>query len=156
MVSSSIENLGLPDIEIDGLKIWVHGRQYPEAMDYDDGNWLNITASCESNAARVWTSGNILHLSELEDWLVDLNKINNTFVGEANLNCVEPELNIKLSINKLGQLKMIVKITPDVLMQTHQFVIELDQTYLMPLITHIQKVLSSYPIKAPKKNNSVV
>lgn len=143
----AVENLGSPDIQIDGLKIWVHNRQFPEAMDYDDGNWLNITACCESKGAQIWVAGNILTLPELEHWLIDIEKMSKDLIGEANLDCLEPGLNIKLSVNKLGQLKMVVDITPDLLMQMHQITMELDQTYLVPLSTSIRKVLSSYPIR---------
>src|SRR5882724_344446 len=36
------EQLGTPDIKLSGLQIWVHGRQFPNATDYWDGNWLRI------------------------------------------------------------------------------------------------------------------
>src|SRR5256885_6731459 len=38
------EQLGTPDIKLGGLQVWVHGRQFPDAIDYWDGNWLRITA----------------------------------------------------------------------------------------------------------------
>jgi hypothetical protein len=147
----SLEVLDSPDIEVGGLKIWVHGRQYPEAFDYNDGNWLSITALCISKGAQVWTSGHIINLPELENWLIDLERINKEFTGEANLQCTESELRVKLSINKLGQIKMIVNITPDILIQMHQFEINLDQSYLPALINNLRKVLCSYSIRSPRK-----
>jgi hypothetical protein len=56
------DNLGAPDIKLDGLQMWIHGRQFPNEEDYWDGNWLNVTAHCGSQGADVWTSGPILHV----------------------------------------------------------------------------------------------
>lgn len=49
------DNLGQPDIKLNGLQIWIHGRQYPNEEDYWDGNWLNVTAHCGSQGAEVWS-----------------------------------------------------------------------------------------------------
>lgn len=51
------ENLGAPDIELEGSQMWIHGRQFPNDEDYWDGNWLNVTAHCGSHGANVWTGG---------------------------------------------------------------------------------------------------
>jgi hypothetical protein len=32
------DNLGPPAIQLAGLSIWVHGRQFPDLHDYWDGN----------------------------------------------------------------------------------------------------------------------
>ncbi len=58
------EKLGEPDIELAGLRIWVHGRQFPDNEDYWDANWLNITA-CGAQGATVRVSGNIIQLPEI-------------------------------------------------------------------------------------------
>jgi hypothetical protein len=60
--------LGLPGIALAGLQIWVQGRQFPDAQDYWDGNWLDVTVHCGGEGASVWVSGSIIHLSELLDW----------------------------------------------------------------------------------------
>jgi len=148
-IKPNLEHLGESDIEIDGLRIWIHGRQFPNARNHQDGNWLNITAVFRCDNAEVWTAGNIIELLDLESWLKDAEIMNKELFGEANLECTEPELNVKLSINKLGQLKMIVNITPDVVNQKHYFQVVLDQTYLSPLITSIRTVLNKYPIFSP-------
>jgi hypothetical protein len=33
------------------FQLWVHGRQFSEAHDYDDGNWLRVTAHCGASGA---------------------------------------------------------------------------------------------------------
>src|SRR5262245_58530653 len=107
------EKLGPPSIDLAGLRIWIHSRQFPEADDYWDGNWLNVTACCGAKGAEVWASGPFIHLSELAGWMNACEKIYGSLVGEANLDCIEPELKVRLNAEELGRISMIVEITPD-------------------------------------------
>lgn len=137
-----------PSIHLAGLKIWVHGRQYPESSDYWDGNWLVVTAECASLGAIVRVHGPIIHLPELARWADMAETVHSSLSGEANLECMEPELSVKLAIDKLGHVLMTVNITPDHLAQNHCFSFELDQTDLPNLIRECRTVLDCYPIKA--------
>lgn len=104
--------LGEPDIEIAGFQIWVHGRQFPDLHDYWDGNWLRVTVHCGAKGASVWASGSIIHLSELHGWLISIRNMNDTLSGEANLECMEPELSVSIKAKKHGHIAMEVHITP--------------------------------------------
>ena len=139
--------LGEPDIEIAGLQIWVHGRQFPELHDYWDGNWLRVTVHCGAKGDSVWASGPIIHLSELHGWLISIRNMNDTLSGEANLECMEPELSVSIKTERHGHIAMEVHITPDNLQQDHLFRFEIDQSYLPKLLSSCQKVLSKYPIR---------
>jgi hypothetical protein len=141
------EILGEPDIKISGLEIWIHGNQFPDENDYWDGNWMDITARCTSKNACVWVSGNILHLPDFEYLLVTSQKLYEILKGEAELPCIEPELSVKLKASSLGQIEMTVDITPDQLNQKHNFVFEIDQSYLPNLISSCKKVIDKYKIK---------
>ena len=141
------ENLGVPDITLDSLQIWVHGRRFPNEEDYWDGNWLNVTAHCGTHGADVWTSGAILHIPDIARWLVALEEINKTLSGEANLVSLEPELCVELSMKELGQISMWVGFSPDHMTQEHKFQFEIDQSYLLGLIESCRKVMAKYPIK---------
>jgi hypothetical protein len=88
-VETDIEDLGVSSIEIAGLKIWTHGRKYPEHQDFWDGNRLNATFHCKAQRASVWVSGDILHLSEFADRLIELEKLHKTLSGEAILDTLE-------------------------------------------------------------------
>jgi hypothetical protein len=55
-----------------------------------DGNWLNMTAHCCSHGADVWTTGAILHLSDVARWLIALEEMNRSLRGEASLVNLEP------------------------------------------------------------------
>lgn len=140
------DNLGVPDIKLAGLQIWIHNRQFSDHDDFWDSNWLNVTVHCGACAANVWTNDAILHLSEIADWLVSLEKLNETLSGEANLVTVEPEFNVELKAESLGQIEMRVEITPDPLRQQHVFTFEVDQSYLAGVIGNCRKTLTKFSL----------
>lgn len=146
-VGKYVENLGAPDIRLEGLQIWIHSRQFPNEEDYWDGNWLNVTAHCGTRGADVWASGALLHAPDIARWLVALEEMNQSLSGEANLSSLEPELRVELSMKELGQISMRVEITPDHLTQEHHLQFEINQSSLPGLIESCRKVLAKYPIK---------
>ena len=141
------DKLGPPQIRLVGLQIWVHGRQIPEATDYWDGNWLNVTAHCGAMGADVWTSGAIIHLPEIKDWADACEKMYKTLSGDAKLVCMEPELAVEMKMREHGHISMEVSITPDHRTQEHRFEFEIDQSYLKEMITECHHVLAAYPIR---------
>jgi hypothetical protein len=142
------DNLGSPDIKLNGLQIWIHSRQFLDAEDYWDGNWLNVTAHCGTHGADVWATGAILRIPDIAGWLVALEEMNQSLSGEANLVSLGPELSVELSMSELGHIAMTVEITPDHMNQQHSFQFELDQSYLEALISSCRGVLEKYPIKS--------
>jgi len=141
--------LGSPDIKMAGLQVWVHGRQFPEATDYWDGNWVRVTVHCGAKGSDVWASGPIIHLPEILGLADACERMSQTLSGEASLDCMEPELSIKLQALSLGHLLMTVAITPDHLNQSHTFQFEIDQSHLSNLIAECRQTLMRYPIKNP-------
>lgn len=143
----SFDQLRDPDFKLGGLQLWVHGRQFPRANDYWDGNWINVTAYCGANDTSVWTSGPIIHLSELAHFLEGMERVYSELKGEAELLCMEPELNVKLKAKIGGHLDCEVFITPNNILQEHRFLFEIDQSFLPAAIASCRKILSDYPIK---------
>jgi hypothetical protein len=143
-------NLGTPDLKLEGLQIWVHGRQFPDLHDYWDGNWLRVTAHCGGNGASVFTTGSIIHLPELDRWRSEAEVLLKDLKGEAKLACLEPELSVDLKSTSLGHITMEVSITPDHMIQRHWFRFDIDQTYLTPLIRQCQSILEGYPIRGSR------
>jgi hypothetical protein len=138
---------GPPDIHLAGLQIWVHSRQFPEASDYEDGNWINVTVHCGAKDADVWVSGPIIHLPEIGSWADACTKMYERLSGEANLDCIEPELSVRLRAETPGHISMEVAITPDQLTQQHRLQFEVDQSYLAEMIDGSRRLLAKYPIK---------
>lgn len=146
-VETFAENLGTPDINLGGMQIWIHGRQFPNEEDYWDGNWLNVTAHCGSHGADVWTSGAILHVPDVARWLDSLEWMNKSLSGKADLVSLEPELVVELEMVSPGKISMWVEITPDHITQEHKFQFEIDQSYLAGLMESCRRVLSKYPVR---------
>jgi hypothetical protein len=146
MKNKSLTQLGEPDIKLAGLRLWIHGYQF-EAEDYWDGNWLNVTAHCSAEGASVFTSGPIVHLSELHTWSFQCEQMYSALSGEAKLECMEPELAVSLKAENLGHITMEVSITPNNLKQRHWFQYDIDQSYLTQLIAQCREIFRCYPMK---------
>ena len=145
------DNLGTPDISFAGLKIWINKRQFPDADDYWDGNWLYVTAFCDSFGSQVWTEGPIIHLSEIEHLLKGMENLYHTLQGEAELPCAEPNLSVKVSLDRLGNGTLTVQITPDHMTENHEYIFEVDQSYFPKVISELKTILEIYPIKTNNK-----
>jgi len=145
-----LETLGEPALQIGGLRIWVHGREFPDAQDYWDGNWLRVTAYCLYSESRVWVDGPIIHLPEIERLLSGCERLYETLEGNAALGCLEPNLYVALEAQIGGRVKVEISITPDHLRERHSFEDAIDQTYLPTIIQSCKQILASLPIREPK------
>ena len=143
-----VENFGPPDLRLERLRVWIHGRQFPEASDFWDGNWLRVTVHYGACGANVWVSGPIIHLSEIAGWLEGCEAMAHTLRGESRLDCMEPELSVVLRMSdSLGHAHMRVEITPDHPSQEHVFESEIDVSYLADFVRTCKKVLAEFPIR---------
>jgi hypothetical protein len=136
-----------PDLRLAGLSIWVLGRQFADYDDYWDGNWLNVRVRVEATGAVVEAQRPIIHVSELVTFATELERLDTTLVGNASLKCTEPNLDVAIQGETHGHATVRIKVTPDHMTQSHEFVFFIDQTYFKPLIAGCRKILSDYPIK---------
>lgn len=145
------ENLGEPDLKVAGFQLWVHGRQFPESEDYDDGNWLRVTAHCGASGASVWTQGAILMVADIADFGDQCAAMLRGDSKSAVLEPLEPELKVSLeSGDRLGHVRAQVEITPDHMAQEHCFEFEVDQSYLPAIIQQCSALVKEYPIRATR------
>ncbi|WP_129793083.1 hypothetical protein [Sphingosinicella sp. CPCC 101087] len=135
-----------PDIRLDGLSIWVHGREFPGTADYWDGNWLRLRATMRTSGASVTAEGAILMTTDFERFRDELVAMHDTLKGQASLSGFEPELKVTLTAGRVGEIGGEVEITPDQLNQFHRFAIGLDQSYLPSLITSCDALIERYPV----------
>jgi hypothetical protein len=142
------EQLSAPSLRLAFLQIWVHGRQFPDATDRWDGNWLNVVVHCGADGASVWAKGAILDTLALSRFRDDIDRIYRTLAGEAVLDSDEPNIKAHVKSNdKAGHLRIRVELTPDHRLQGHWFEFEADQTYLPPLIAQLDTVLKTFPVR---------
>lgn len=143
----NIEKFGYPDIEIAGLRIWIHSRKYPESERFWDVNWLNATFHCIESGASVWVSGDILHNTEIADWLTELERLDENLSDEANFKTMERYIDVKIAPETYQRISIKVSISPDRIFQKHYFEFWLDGNSLKKLIEDCHKVLTKFPIK---------
>jgi hypothetical protein len=137
-----------PDLKLGGFSLWVLGRQFPNAEDYWDGNWLNVRARAEAPGASAEAQGAIVHTAELARFVEQLESLHMKLVGEAALRCMEPNLQIVTRGDALGHVEVEITITPDHMTQSHLFKFDLDQTFLGPLLNECRNLLSRWPVRA--------
>src|ERR1051326_139556 len=149
-MTSQIPNRKL-DLSCGLLSVWVLGRQFPQATDYWDGNWLNIVAHCASGGAAVTVSGPIIHFGELATLSKELAKVDENVSGTAELPTMEPELRLDFVCDRTGHVQVTCKITPDNLKQSHRFIFEIDQTHLGPMVRQCDEILKQHPVRNPEQ-----
>jgi hypothetical protein len=135
-----------PDLKIVGLSIWVHGRQFESSDEYWDANWLRVTVHCGAHGATVEVTGSILHRMELQEWLDQARELHSALSGAARLECIEPELKACMTLTD-GKGELVIDITPDPVLQKHQFRFEIDHSYLPGLCSQLEKLLARYPLR---------
>ena len=136
-----------PDLRLGGLSLWIRRRQYPDAADYWDGNWLDSLAVMQAPGARVEIHGPFIHASEIASFAQELSRLDETLQGEARLGRIEPQLEVVMRIDPLGHVAVTLEITPDPFSQAHRFEFELDQTYIGPLRASCRTILERFPIR---------
>jgi hypothetical protein len=117
----------------------VLGRQFPDQNDYWDGNWLNVWVRVEATEAVVEAHGPIIHAAELEAFANELELLDSTLAGNALLKCTEPNLDVAIRGDSRGCATATIKVTPDHMTQSHEFIFSIDQTYFRPLIGKCKK-----------------
>jgi len=146
----SLRDLGQPDLRLAGLSIWVHNREFDEATDYWDANWLHVTSRCSYPDADVWASGSYLRTNELEELFAGCLRLQQQFDAAASLTCIEPNLSVNLLGDGRGHIKVTIRLTTDHLTQTHEFLDEIDQTHLVGIIADCKCLLQRYPIRGER------
>lgn len=145
------EDYGKPALKVAGLEIWIHGRQFPDAEDYWDGNWLHVTAHCEAPGASIVAQGSFLMVSDIASFGRECEAMHGEGAKTAELKPLEEQLSVSLQVSDgLGHISVVVEITPDYYTQTHKFKFELDQSYLPIFMSQCAAIVRDYPIRGKK------
>lgn len=113
MSPREFEALGSPQLKIAGLQVWVHARQFPNAQDYWDGNWLRVTAYSSYPNSNVQARGPIVHLGEVYGLSETLKRLYKSLSGQAALKCIEPNLDVLLEAGSTGHIEVLPNYEPD-------------------------------------------
>lgn len=143
-----LERLGARDLSICGLRMWIHGRQFPDAADYWDGNWLRATAYCVYPHSTVrFLDQACIRVDELTSLLSGCEKMYATLSGKAALTYMEPNLSAQLDVSTNGHIRIKLSITPDYANETHEYEDEIDQSYLPAIISSCEVLVSKFPLR---------
>lgn len=135
-----------PDLHFCGFSLWIDRRQFPAALDFWDGNRLMVRARMEASGANVECEGPILMTEDIKEFHDQLTAMAASLAGEATLKGLEPEINVVLTMQKLGQVEAVIEITADHIHQHHRFIVEADQSYLPGLIRSCDTMLRKFPV----------
>jgi hypothetical protein len=138
--------LGEPDIRVAGLSLWTRAREFPNATDRWDGNWLQIVAYCSYPGAKVIVDGPFLRTDEIRKFGAQCATLHSTLVGQAHLDCMEPYLSVVLTGNSRGHVAVEIELTPNHLNQRHEFRDQMDQSYLPAIVADCTRVLERFPV----------
>jgi hypothetical protein len=148
MKEATVDQLGAPSLRLKAFQLWVHGRQFPEAQEQRNGNWLNVTVHCGQSGASVWATGEILNSIGLVRFRDELQRLHETLSGEAVLESDEPNLRVRVATSDgAGHLAVRAEITPDHLAQGHWFEFEIDWSDLRAAVAQLESVLTKFPVK---------
>jgi hypothetical protein len=137
--------LGEPDLRLGGLRLWVRGRQFPDARDYWDGNWLEVVAVCFYPGARIELTGPYIRTDDLQRFMDACVRLDRELTGEAVLETLEPNLKVVMSGNGRGRIHLVVALTPDHVAQQHSFEDDIDQTDVLAAVSSLRSVLENFP-----------
>ncbi|MHC5234397.1 WapI family immunity protein [Brucella sp. LJL56] len=135
-----------PDLHFSGFSLWIGGRQFPDALDFWDGNWLRVRARMEAIGAHVECAGPILMTTDIRKFRDQLDIMATSLAGEATLKGLEPGINVVLTMQKLGHVEAVIEITADHVNQYHRFIAEGDQSYLPGLIRSCDAILRKFSV----------
>ncbi|HMS43864.1 MAG TPA: hypothetical protein PKE69_26785 [Pyrinomonadaceae bacterium] len=142
----NLESLGIPDIEIGELRIWTHSRKYPKSNNFWDVNWLNITVYVKTMNANVWVSGDIIHNTEIAEWLAEIENLDKDLLDEVNLITMERCVKLRIASQTYQRVSIEVDFFPNDRFQTHHFEFWFDKECLKDLINSCHSILIKFPI----------
>jgi hypothetical protein len=134
-------------LELAGFELVVHSREFPDAADYWDGNWLIVTCSCRASGSFVEANGSFVRIDELQHLQKCLEVLHSGIQEKCEMNCMEPELSLRFEIGKRGNINFQVRLTPDNIKQSHSISFDIDQSYLPSAIKQCKAILENYPIR---------
>ena len=139
--------LGKPAFEVEGFRVWVHGRQYPDSQTFWDGNWWRTTIRCSSANSSVNVTGDVLHGSEVAAWLIELARVRESHEGSAQMTTMEPFLEVEIKPETYKRFSVRVNITPSHTSEKHYFEFWCMSDEIDKLIDGCRDVLRQYPIE---------
>ena len=140
------ETQGPPALQAGGLRLWVHGRQFPSAHDADEGNRLRATVRCEAQGSSVRAEEAIITAGDLDRWAQECSTLPHKPISHARLSVQEGSLEIVLDeAAGLGRLRMSLPTPPADGAQALDF--DLDGSEMTGIVEQCEQILRAYPVR---------
>jgi hypothetical protein len=140
--------LGPPALDLGGFHLWIHRRQFEDAMDRWDGNWLVVTAQVSRAGAAVTVTGPILEAEDLKRFRDEVARLLRLQAGDAMLTSAEPNLQIRIAPSgSAGRVTLRVDLSADPAAQGHWFASTIDHGALTGLLVQLEEIVEVYPVR---------
>ena len=114
------DKLGIPDLKIAGLSIWVHGYEYVETDTEIDKNWLVITLRLEAAGTEVWIKGPYMETQNIDNFGFYCYGLLTGREKYAGLHPLEQEIRVNIyKDHRTGDLTLEVRLELDNAYQKH-------------------------------------
>ena len=100
----------------------------------------------------VKVEGPIIRTNEVAGFLKECESLYESLQGEASLDCMEPNLHVRLSARSLGHIDVDVQLTPDNVTEQHSLRVSIDQTHLPAIIEGAKDILSRFPVRGKPRS----
>ena len=142
-----LRQYGEPDMDAAPLRIWVHGREWPDPQC----SWLLVTVHCSTDkkdrhgwatGTDLWAEGPILALDELLDWADACERMLKGQATCATLRCLEPIVHVHIG----EDWDMLVSIWIEGDDSHLEFRSPVSQWHLSQIIRGCERILRRYPL----------
>ena len=138
--------LGEPNIDFKGLRIWVHGRQFPETTgEYWNDNWLRVTIHYHSDNSDFFLKNeSAVHLGDLNHLRFECMALKEGKKESADIEFTEPYLHFKFDFKPKGaELRLMLQIPA---VERHDYTIAVSKNDLELILTQVENIFVRYPL----------
>lgn len=128
------------------LVVRVNGRERPDAIDKDDGNWLH--ASVEIIARRFAGSCVCsLRTEDFADFRRELALLTEDSAATASFSSMEDQIALRVGVGGLGKLTVDGHVSDGSVGDRLQFRIGADQSSIPQILQALDSILAEYPVR---------
>jgi hypothetical protein len=144
----STESLGAPALQAGGLRLWLHGRQFPHAHDPDEGNLIRATILCEGEDVSVRAEDAGIRASDIARWAKNSRALleGNSTLARLTLKKKVFEIVLKAT-DHLETVHMHVAVVPGDGVKAQSFEFDLFRHELKEIVRQCDQILSTYPVR---------
>jgi hypothetical protein len=133
---------------LEGVLIQVLKRQFPDSMDWEDGNWLDSPIDIDLGRFRGSLPAQ-LRVDELQAFRVALESVSRTLTGEATLESMNGWLKLSMKCEPTGGLTVagIADDSPGIGNKLRFTIGGMDQSFLPEIIDQLRSIEDAFPLR---------